>query len=174
MIIAIVPNRRLRTVRNILLVHLGGVGLMSSIFTTMFPAVTTFHGKWVGGKTMCQTYAYVTCVFTSVSVWTIAALSWDKYQTIASPLHHSLTATIRKMLPCFGVFWGCGLILSLPPLFGANEYSLHRTMGICGVNFSSTAGRWYTCVLVCLSFIFPFCLMIYCYAHIFRIARTQS
>lgn len=123
---------------------------------------------------MCLTYAYITCVFTSVSVWTIAALSWDKYQTIASPLHHSLTATLRKMLPCFSVFWGCGLILSLPPLFGANEYSFHSTMGICGVNSSSVTGRWYTCVLVCLSFIFPFCLMIYCYAHIFRIARTQS
>ncbi|XP_059160098.1 G-protein coupled receptor 52-like [Physella acuta] len=132
------------------------------------------QGTFVGGTTMCQTYAYVTCVFTSVSVWTIAALSWDKYQTIASPLHHSLTATLRKMLPCFAVFWGCGLILSLPPLFGANEYTLHYSMGICGVKFSSVPGRWYTCVLVCLSFIFPFCLMIYCYAHIFRIARTQS
>lgn len=123
---------------------------------------------------MCQAYAYVMCVFTSVSVWTIAALSWDKYQTIASPLHHSLTATIQKMLPCFLLFWTCGLILSLPPLFGANEYAFHSAMGICGVNSSSTAGRWYTCMLVCLSFIFPFCLMIYCYAHIFRIARTQS
>ncbi|BFZ18406.1 hypothetical protein BsWGS_21445 [Bradybaena similaris] len=174
MIVAIVPNRRLRTVRNILLVHLGGVGLLSSMFTTMYPALVTFHGTWLGGKPMCQTYAYITCVFTSVSVWTIAALSWDKYQTIASPLHHSLTATLRKMLPCFSVFWGCGLILSLPPLFGANEYSFHSTMGVCGVNSSSVAGRWYTCVLVCLSFIFPFCLMIYCYAHIFRIARTQS
>uniref|UniRef100_A0A2C9KJT3 G-protein coupled receptors family 1 profile domain-containing protein n=1 Tax=Biomphalaria glabrata TaxID=6526 RepID=A0A2C9KJT3_BIOGL len=174
MIIAIVPNRRLRTVRNILLVHLGGVGLLSSVFTTLYPAISMFHGEWVGGTPMCQAYAYVTSVFTSVSVWTIAALSWDKYQTIASPLHHSLTATLQKMLPCFAVFWGCGLVLSLPPLFGANEYALHKPMAICGVKFSSTDGRWYTCVLLCLSFIFPFCLMIYCYAHIFRIARTQS
>lgn len=43
MIVAIVPNRRLRTVRNILLVHLGGVGLLSSMLTTMYPALATFH-----------------------------------------------------------------------------------------------------------------------------------
>ncbi|XP_012941197.1 G-protein coupled receptor 52-like [Aplysia californica] len=132
------------------------------------------QGQWVGGAPMCQTYAYVTCVFTSVSVWTIAALSWDKYQTIASPLHHSLTATVRKMLPSFSALWLCGLLLSLPPLLGGNEFTFHPSMGICGVNSASVSGRWYTCLLVCLSFIFPFCLMIYCYAHIFRIARTQS
>ena len=123
---------------------------------------------------MCQTYAYVTCVFTSVSVWTIAALSWDKYQTIASPLHHSLTATLEKMVPCFLAFWACGVLLSLPPLLGANEFVFHTTMGICGVNHSSSKGRWYTCLLVTAFFVLPFCLMIYCYAHIFRIARTQS
>ena len=123
---------------------------------------------------MCQTYAYVTCVFTSVSVWTIAALSWDKYQTIASPLHHSLTASLEKMVPCFLAFWACGVIISLPPLLGANEFVFHVSMGICGVNHSSSRGRWYTCVMVAASFVLPFCLMIYCYAHIFRIARTQS
>ncbi|RUS72985.1 hypothetical protein EGW08_019250 [Elysia chlorotica] len=174
MIVAIAPNRRLRTVRNILLVHLGAVGLLSSMFTTAYPAIATFHGQWLGGRSMCQTYAYVTCVFTSVSVWTIAALSWDKYQTIASPLHHSLTASIEKMLPCFLAFWACGVILSLPPLLGANEFVFHTTMGICGVNHSSSRGRWYTCLLVAASFVLPFCLMLYCYAHIFRIARTQS
>ncbi|CAG5117203.1 unnamed protein product [Candidula unifasciata] len=174
MIVAIIPNRKLRTVRNMLLVHLGGVGLLSSVSVTIYPVLITFHGSWLGGTRMCQAYANLSCLLTSVSVWTIAALSWDKYQTIASPLHHSLGATLKTMLPYFSTLWLCGVVLLLPPLFGANEFFLFSPLGICGLNISSTAGRWYISVIVCLSFIIPSCIVIYCYTHIFRIARTQS
>ncbi|XP_046374477.1 short-wave-sensitive opsin 1-like [Haliotis rufescens] len=174
MIVAIVPNRRLRNVRNILLVHLGAVGLAASLTTTLYSAVVIFLKEWYGGDVVCQIYAFLNSVFTCVIVWTITALSWDKYQTIASPLHHSLTATFVKMSTCFSVFWVSSLTLSLPPLFGANEFIFHPAMGLCAVNPSHSEGRWYTIVYVCAVFFLPFCIMIYCYAHIFQIARTQS
>ena len=133
------------------------------------------QGHWVLLQPpWCETYAYTSCVLSVVSVWTIAALSWDEYQTIAAPLHHSLTATLRKMLPCFVALWMLGLVLSLPPLLGGNEFVYISAMGICGVNSASTSGRWYTCTLVFISFVFPFSVMVYCYTHIFRIARSQS
>jgi hypothetical protein len=99
-IIAIVPNQRLRTVRNILLLHLAIVGLMNSVLMTFFAAVVSIYGYWIGGIVTCKMYGFLESSYTAVTVWTIAALSWDKYQTIASPLHHSLSATLRKMT-CF-------------------------------------------------------------------------
>ncbi|XP_050409469.1 visual pigment-like receptor peropsin [Patella vulgata] len=174
MVIAIVPNRRLRTVRNVLLVHLGSVGLAASVITTFVPAIVILKREWIGGSITCQIYAFVNSILTCVSVWTITALSWDKYQTIAAPLHHSLTATFKKMSGCFLGFWMCAVALCLPPLMGANEYALHPAMGLCAVRGTNVHHRWYTVVYICCAFCIPLALVIYCYAHIFRIARTQS
>ncbi|XP_069134775.1 short-wave-sensitive opsin 1-like [Argopecten irradians] len=174
MIIAIVPNRRLRTVRNILLVHLGAVGLASSLLTTLYAGVVSLCGYWLGGQGMCYAYGFLQSVFTLTSVWTIAALSWDKYQTIASPLHHSLTATARKMTSLFSVFWFCALVISLPPLFGGSSYVFSPVTGTCFIDHLDLLNRWYVGILVSAMFYIPLIVMIYCYTHIFRIARTQS
>ncbi|OWF43669.1 Rhodopsin, GQ-coupled [Mizuhopecten yessoensis] len=174
MIVAIVPNRRLRTVRNILLVHLGAVGLASSMLTTLYAGVVSLCGYWLGGQSMCHAYGFIQSAFTLTSVWTIAALSWDKYQTIASPLHHSLTATARKMTSLFAVFWLSAFILALPPLFGGNSYVFSPVTGTCFINHLDVLSRWYVGLLVSVMFYLPLIVMIYCYTHIFRIARTQS
>ncbi|XP_060072743.1 G-protein coupled receptor 161-like [Ylistrum balloti] len=174
MIVAIVPNRRLRTVRNILLVHLGAIGLASSILTTLYAGVVSLCGYWIGGQIMCHAYGFLQSSFTLTSAWTIAALSWDKYQTIASPLHHSLTATARKMTSLFSVFWLSAFIMALPPLFGGNSYVFSPVTGTCFINHLDVLGRWYVGLLVSAMFYIPLIVMIYCYTHIFRIARTQS
>ncbi|XP_033749045.1 G-protein coupled receptor 161-like [Pecten maximus] len=174
MIVAIVPNRRLRTVRNILLVHLGAVGLASSILTTLYAGVVSLCGYWLGGQSMCHAYGFLQSSFTLTSVWTIAALSWDKYQTIASPLHHSLTATARKMTSLFSVFWVSAFIMALPPLFGGSSYIFSPVTGTCFINHLDVLSRWYVGILVSAMFYIPLSVMIYCYTHIFRIARTQS
>lgn len=174
MIIAIVPNRRLRTVRNILLVHLGVVGLVSSVTLTLTAAIVIFHGVWLGGRVVCHAYGFILSVFTFVSVWTITALSWDKYRTIASPLHHSLTASFGKMTACFVVFWLGAVSFSIPPLFGANQFVFDKDMAICIIDFRNTRGMWYTIIYIALAFFLPFILITYCYMHIFRIARNQS
>ena len=174
MIIAIVPNRRLRTVRNILLVHLGVVGLASSLTLTLTAAIVIFHGVWLGGRVVCHAYGFTLSVFTFVSVWTITALSWDKYRTIASPLHHSLTASFGKMTACFIVFWLGAVSLSIPPFFGANQFVFDKDMAICMIDFSNAQGVWYMLLYIASAFLLPFVLITYCYLHIFRIARNQS
>ena len=174
MIISIVPNRRLRSVRNILLVHLGCTGLLLTALVNLVTAVVSFTGKWFGGIILCQMYGFIASVLTLVTVWTIAALSWDKYQTIASPLHHSLTATAVKMVVCFSIFWSVACVFSLPPLLGGSRYVFHPEKGICFICTRTTIGRVYTVAYILGAFYIPLGIMIYCYTHIFRIAQMQS
>ncbi|XP_014780003.1 ocellar opsin, partial [Octopus bimaculoides] len=173
-IVAIVPNRRLRTVRNILLVHLGLIGLASSITLTLYAAVVIFHGVWIGGRSACHAYGFILSVFTFASIWTITALSWDKYRTIASPLHHSLSASFRKMAGCFILFWLGAVSLSVPPLTGYSRFIFDKNMAICTVELRASTDLWYSLVYLSSAFLLPFVLITYCYLHIFRIARNQS
>ena len=174
MIVSIVPNRRLRSVRNILLVHLGCTGLLLTALINLVTAVVSFTGKWFGGIALCQVYGFIVSVLTLVTVWTIAALSWDKYQTIASPLHHSLTATAIKMVVCFSIFWSVACVFSLPPLLGESRYVFHPEKGICFICTRTLVGKIYTVIYVLGAFYIPLGIMIYCYTHIFRIAQMQS
>lgn len=174
MIIAIVPNRRLRTVRNILLVHLGCTNILFSFFINLSTAVVSLTGKWFEGIFVCQVYGFLLTVLTFVTTWTITALSWDKYQTIASPLHHSFTATAVKMTVCFTVFWTVACTLSLPPLLGGNRHIYHAEKGICFVCTKSLTGKIYTFSFLLAAVFIPLGIMLFCYTHIYRIARTQS
>lgn len=174
MLVAIIPNRRLRTVRNILLVHLAGVGLAMCILITLYSAVVNLEGEWLGGTEVCYAYGFVQCVLTTLSVWTIAALSWDKYQTIASPLHHSVTARLPKMATMFGALWTVAIILSLPPTIWSAGFNFHSVIGVCSLGIQDNHKRWYSLIYVFVSFYVPLFVMAYSYIHIFRIARTQS
>lgn len=174
MIVSIVPNRRLRTVRNILLVHLGCTGLLLSLLINLSTAVVSFTGKWFGGVIVCQIYGFILSVLTFVTSWTITALSWDKYQTIASPLHHSFSATALKMGVCFTVFWTMACILSIPPLLGGSRYVFHPEKGICFVCTKSLTGKIYIVSFLLAAIFVPLGIMLFCYTHIYRIARTQS
>lgn len=142
--------------------------------TTLYAGVISLTGKWVGGQVTCQMYGFIQSTLTLVSVWTIAALSWDKYQTIASPLHHSMTAKVRKMTMIFGIFWASAVVLAIPPLLGENEYVFYPVAGTCFMNHLDIASRWYVGIFISFMFYIPLLVMLYCYTHIFRIARTQS
>lgn len=173
-LIAIIPNQRLRSVRNILLLHLAIVGIATSVFTTLFMGVVSVCGFWVGGIVTCKMYGFIESSCTATTVWTIAALSWDKYQTIASPLHHSLSATIRKMTFIFSVFWMLAVLLSVPPLFVYDSFSYNPTVDLCYADYFKSTGSWYVAVVFSGVYFLPLVIMIYCYTHIFRIARNQS
>lgn len=174
MIISIAPNQRLRSVRNILLLHLAGVGLLMSMFPTLFIGVISLYGYWIGGEVTCKMLGVFITTFTSVSIWTIAALSWDKYQTIASPLHHSLSATIRKMTFLFSLFWIFAILLSVPPVFFNNRRISHHSIDSCYGDYFKSIGSWYVTTVFCGIYFLPFLVLLYSYTHIFIIARTQS
>lgn len=174
MIVSVVTNRRLRSIRNILLVHLGCAGLMFSFLINLVTAAVSFTGSWFGGNVMCQIYGYVLTTLTLVTSWTITALSWDKYQTIACPLHHSFTAKARKLIVYFSIVWTLACSLAIPPLLGQSQFVYHPEKGICFVSTKSLTGRIYLMFFLAAAIYVPLAVMIFCYTHIYRIARNQS
>ena len=174
MIVSIVPNRRLRSVRNILLVHLGCTGLILTFLINLVTAVVSFTGSWFGGNILCQMYGYTLTTLTLMTSWTITGLSWDKYQTIACPLHHSFTAKAKKLVVIFAIMWTLACTLSLPPLLGNSRFVYHSEKGICFVCTKTVTGRIYLTFFLIAGIYVPLIIMLFCYTHIYRIARNQS
>ncbi|XP_052802841.1 rhodopsin, GQ-coupled-like [Mya arenaria] len=174
MVVAIVPNRRLRTMRNILLVHLGCTGLIFTICINVVTSAVSFTGKWIGGLIICQIYGFILMALTFVTSWTITALSWDKYQTIACPLNHPFTAKALKLAALFGAVWLLACVLSLPPLLGDSRFVFHPEKGICFVCTSTLTGKIFIFLFILAAIYVPLGIMVFCYLHIYKIAKTQS
>lgn len=174
MIVSIVPNRRLRSVRNILLVHLGCTGLLITFLINIITAVVSFAGSWFGGNILCQMYGFTLTVLTLVTSWTITALSWDKYQTIACPLHHSFTVKAKRLIVWLAVVWTMACCMSIPPLLGDSRFVFHSDKGICFVCTKTVTGRIYLMFLLVAAVYVPLVITLFCYTHIYRIARNQS
>ncbi|KAK7464048.1 hypothetical protein BaRGS_00037972 [Batillaria attramentaria] len=254
LVLAILPNPRMRSVRQVLLVHLGLVGIVTSLVLTLpagvlqltaaFDASSTgrppasanmlvsspaspsipLHssaGKtsgpspaaaapqdlagpspispthdvigptpqleeedgWAGpdggGKVLlegawCTVVGAFAVLLTAASVWTVAALAWDKHRAIANPLHHPLAAHRNTMTVWFTALWVLAVALATPPLLGGGDLRFIPALSRCGMHAGSTTGRWHAMVVVLVGILTPLSIMFYCYTHIFRIARAQS
>lgn len=232
LLLAILPNPRMRSVRQVLLVHLGFVGLVTSLVLTLpagvlqlvFAVSYTPHTRDVSSDVKivstvtasmpglseshnvlreapvgflesdialeetsnlledvrglqggwCTAVGVAGVLLTSAGVWTVAALAWDKHRAIAAPLHHPLVAKRLTMTAWLASLWGVAAALALPPVMGGGDYRFVPALWMCSLHAGSAPGRWHSLLVVLLGVVAPLALMLYCYAHIFRIARAQS
>lgn len=113
-------------------------------------------------------------LLTAASVWTVAALAWDKHRAIANPLHHPLVAHKSTMAAWLAVLWALAAALATPPVFGGGDLQFVPALSRCGMHAGGSRGRWHALLVVLVGIVAPLSLMLYCYTHIFRIARAQS
>ncbi|XP_052797841.1 melanopsin-like [Mya arenaria] len=173
MLMAILPNRRLHTMRNILLVHLGCTGLIFTICINGVTFAVNFTGMWIGGLIVCEVYGFILMALTLVTSWTITALSWDEYQTIACPLKHPFKARAIKLAVLFGAVWLLACVLSLPPLLGDSRFVFYPETGICFVCRNTLTGKLYIFLFLLAAVYVPLGIMVFCYLNIYKIAKNQ-
>ena len=143
MIVAIAPNRRLRTVRNILLVHLGAVGLLSSMFTTAYPAIATFHVSYQHREHRSDLKHYTNPSYLSLSL--SAHLSYPLSFSVSVSVSFSLTPSpLPSLSLSLSLSFSFSLSLSLSPL----SLTLFSFLCLC----------LSVCLSVCLSLSVSLCL----------------
>ncbi|CAH1800678.1 unnamed protein product [Owenia fusiformis] len=177
-LMAIVPNSKLHNVTNVLVCHLGVLGLLSSVIMLPLYASTSFNITTVFQRLplLCQIHGFISSLIVVATIWNITALSWDKYQAISHPLQHTTISTKKRLTAWICVLWIFTTLLCLPPLIpsGNITYTFHPYKTACEIDFSNYAGVWYSVVYMILAFFAPMVIMLYCHSHLFKIARTHS
>ena len=83
------------------------------------------------GPLMCELHGWVGCVSGFMSIWTMAMISFDRYQVIVYGLAHD-PMTYKKALGIILVVDSLALTWSIMPLVGWNKYALEGNMIVCG------------------------------------------
>ncbi|XP_014211867.1 tachykinin-like peptides receptor 99D [Copidosoma floridanum] len=174
----VLTHKRMRTVTNYFLVNLSVADTMVSTLNVIFNYVYMLNSHWPFGNVYCKVSQYIAVISISASVFTLMAISIDRYVAIVNPLKPRMG---KRMTLCVVIaIWVVSALISLPMLFFYETATQNFTNGeiriVCYQAWPdqnpedghSVEEYWYNVVFMILTYFMPITAMSWTY---FRIAR---
>ncbi|KOC64029.1 Cholecystokinin receptor type A [Habropoda laboriosa] len=115
-LITLARNKRMRTVTNVYLLNLAVSDLLLGVFCMPFTLLGQMLKNFVFGLTMCKLIPYFQAVSVSVGVWTLVAISLERYFAICRPLKSRRWQTQFHAYKMIAVIWIASLTWNAPIL----------------------------------------------------------
>ncbi|XP_033218303.1 octopamine receptor-like [Belonocnema kinseyi] len=115
-LITLARNKRMRTVTNVYLLNLAMSDLLLGVFCMPFTLLGQMLKNFVFGNAMCKLIPYFQAVSVSVGVWTLVAISLERYYAICRPLKSRRWQTQFHAYKMIVVVWAASLVWSAPIL----------------------------------------------------------
>lgn len=180
LIFIVVRNKAMRTKPNILIVNMA-VGDFLLILISV-PVTSTFYAldQWDLGTPMCKINEFLQTLSLGVSIFTLTALSVDRFVAIVYPLTSYSSQSLTRIVAASVLIWAMSTGLALMDLVGANVVGcLHceQPFLVCSV-FPQEWGPTYKNFRVIFRFIVffaaPMTIIIALYAAIAVVLLRQS
>ena len=155
---------RLRTWHNLLLLNVVIVDLLACILVAPFAFVVLITGKWMMGETVCSLVAYISTVFLTVSISTLATISISRYFLITDLSHYMRVFKKRNVVWMVTAIWFFALLCAFPPFIGWGEFSFLPGNALCFVYFGSSLS--YAAVFTLLVIGLPVFTILACFAKV--------
>ncbi|XP_066909216.1 tachykinin-like peptides receptor 99D isoform X1 [Halyomorpha halys] len=123
----VLAHKRMRTVTNYFLVNLAIADAMVSSLNVTFNYTYMVNSDWPFGRPYCKISQFVAVLSICASVFTLMAISVDRYMAIMHPLRPRMG---RRMTLCIAAgIWVIGSVFSLPMLIFFTTYTQDFTNG---------------------------------------------
>nr|BBA21101.2 rhodopsin [Ambigolimax valentianus] len=171
-------TKTLRTPSNIFVLNLSMSDLIFSIING-FPLMTIscFNRRWIFGKVACELYGLVSGIFGLMSINTLAAIAFDRYNVIARPMKASRGMSYRRAFMMLVFVWCWSATWTIPPLFGWGAYIPEGFQTSCTFDYL-TRDNYFRSYILCLyicGFATPLLIIIFCYVQIYgAVARHEK
>ncbi|KAL0281394.1 UNVERIFIED_CONTAM: hypothetical protein PYX00_002393 [Menopon gallinae] len=170
----VLTNKRMRTVTNYFLVNLSIADIMVSTLNVTFNYTYMLNSDWPFGYLYCKINPFIAVITICASVFTLMAISIDRYMAIMNPLRPRMG---RKMTLGIAVgIWIVGIFFSIPNLiFHTLEvvtYKEGRQRRVCfmvwpdGPSTESEQEYWYNVFFLLLTYVLPIGSMTFTYTKI--------
>ncbi|XP_034943701.1 tachykinin-like peptides receptor 99D isoform X2 [Chelonus insularis] len=117
----VLRHKRMRTVTNYFLVNLSIADAMVSTLNVTFNYFYMLNSHWTFGNLYCKISQFIAVLTICASVFTLMAISIDRYMAIMNPLRPRMG---RRSTLCVAVLiWVVGAILSFPMLIYYKTYT---------------------------------------------------
>ncbi|XP_036139814.1 cholecystokinin receptor isoform X2 [Monomorium pharaonis] len=166
-LITLARNKRMRTVTNVYLLNLAVSDLLLGVFCMPFTLLGQILKNFVFGLTMCKLIPYFQAVSVSVGVWTLVAISLERYFAICRPLKSRRWQTQFHAYKMIAVVWTLSLTWNVPILVVSQLKSLSGGRRKCREEWPNVgAERAYNLFLDGTLLLIPLLLMSLAYSLI--------
>ncbi|XP_054716391.1 tachykinin-like peptides receptor 99D [Uloborus diversus] len=170
----VLAHKRMRSVTNYFLVNLSLADTMVSTLNVIFNFVYMLDGDWPFGKAYCKISNFIAIISVAASVFTLVAISFDRYMAIIHPLQPRMSRGMT--LNICACIWLFGSILSLPNLLYSSTmvevYLNGENRMVCfmvwpdGPSNESNQEYIYNVVILIVTYVLPITFMIFTYFKI--------
>ncbi|XP_053600556.1 cholecystokinin receptor-like [Plodia interpunctella] len=115
-IATLASNRRMRTVTNVYLLNLAISDFLLGVFCLPFTLVGQIYRRFLFGALLCKLIPFLQAVSVSVDVWTLVAISLERYFAICRPLKSRKWQTQCHAYKMIVVVWVLSVALNWPIL----------------------------------------------------------
>src|SRR6218665_1386239 len=118
-IVAIVVDRRLKTLQNWFIVSLAVSDLLVGVFIMPLSLANELMGYWYFGRIMCDLWLATDVLLCTASILNLCLISLDRYWSVVRAAEgYSQRRTRRRVLAMIATVWVLSVVISLPPLVG--------------------------------------------------------
>ncbi|XP_067127063.1 probable G-protein coupled receptor [Centruroides vittatus] len=123
----------------------------------------------------CHVTGFLNTLLTLSDIFTVCAVSVDRYIFLAHPLLHSTNITGFRTIIIIIVTWIISVIISVLPLVGWGRYSFQPNRARCSYSLSREPyTRSYVITIAVVGFLLPLSLYLCMYIAIFHIAKSSQ
>ena len=120
LIITIHRKSTLHTLTNRFISNLAWTDVALGLFSMPFSLVTCLTREWIFGDRMCQLNGFLNILFSLASLFTLTAISIEKYFSIVKPM--AVVITTRMTWVMLIMTWTAALVFAITPLTGFTAF----------------------------------------------------
>nr|XP_006813074.1 PREDICTED: neuropeptide Y receptor-like [Saccoglossus kowalevskii] len=162
----VLGNRRMRTVTNYFIVNLAISDFLMAVICVNLTFYYSINFHWPFGYVMCALVQYIQMVSVSISIFTLVAISLDRYVAIIHPLRPRMTK--KQAFIVIIIIWVLAGGISLPAAINSEiDTSYNSTDIICKETWQTEKQRSiYTITLMILQYFLPLVILSITYSII--------
>ncbi|KOB70375.1 G-protein coupled receptor, partial [Operophtera brumata] len=164
-------------VRNATAIFIINLSVSDLLFAcTIFPVAISLFLKqsWSAGRAMCWLLAATDYGLAGASVFTIVAITINRYVMVSHPIHYLKMYQRRNIIIMIVAIWVGAISMVIPMVFEIwGRFSLDPKVGFCTI-IRDQNGNTPNTLLIVMGFVFPFSFIVVCYSRIMYIVKKST
>lgn len=125
----------------------------------------------------CQVYVFLNVILIAASIFTITAISVERYYYIVHPMRYEVKMTLKLTAAVMLMVWVASAVLGLSTVFGWPSYSTLSTISAahCSLHWSHLDHRRVFSLLFSVTcFCLPAAVIFVVYCNVYKVARVAA
>ncbi|KAM8758101.1 putative G-protein coupled receptor isoform 1-T2 [Acanthopagrus schlegelii] len=126
----------------------------------------------------CQVYVFLNVFLIAASIFTITAISVERYYYIVHPMHYEVKMTLKLTAAVLAMVWVASAVLGLSTMFGWQSYG----GGLSSINAAHCSLHWsysdhrkvFSLLFSVICFCLPAVVIFAVYCNVYKVARVAA